>query len=41
MLPLAYAADSLFTSANQAFNRNLATALRAAGYSVFLPQEID
>ena len=26
---------------SQAFNRNLAAALRSAGYTVFLPQEID
>jgi hypothetical protein len=39
-MPL-YLSASLFTAAEQAFNRDLAAALRSAGYSVFLPQEID
>ena len=36
-----YLSASLFTAAEQAFNRGLAAALRAAGYTVFLPQKID
>jgi len=36
-----YLSASLFTAAEQAFNRDLAAALRSVGYTVFLPQEID
>lgn len=36
-----YLCASPSTAAEQAFNRGLAAALRSAGYTVFLPQEID
>lgn len=36
-----YLSASLFTAAEQAFNRHLAAGRRAAGCTVFSPQEID
>jgi len=40
-MPSLYLSASLFTAAEQAFNRDLAAALRSASNSVFLPREIQ